>query len=269
MREAPYEDDVDVRSRALVVDLVSELAASPSGVAFIATCLDRIVERHDLKAALAILDDEVLGMQMFNAGRRPLDLDQPPSALLRQGAGIHTDPALPESVGELSAVSQLCDLALRLDRLRYESLHDPLTGLYNRRGFDEHLGAAVSRSVRYGWSFALVLLDLDGFKAINDRLGHQGGDLVLKDVGERLRHGLRSGDLAARVGGDEFALLVHLEGPSSVDVILDRLHGPGGFGAPVDVTWTAGLAMCPDQADTVEGLYREADRRLYEAKAPA
>jgi diguanylate cyclase (GGDEF)-like protein len=137
--------------------------------------------------------------------------------------------------------------------------------LYNRRGFDDHLGASISRSVRYGWSFGLVLLDLDGFKAINDRIGHQGGDAVLRQVGEDLRHGLRAGDIAARVGGDEFALLLHIDGPNSIEAILDRLHGHQGGGSG-DITWTAGLAMCPDEASTVDDLYRFADQRLYEAK---
>jgi diguanylate cyclase (GGDEF)-like protein len=160
----------------------------------------------------------------------------------------------------------LCEVALRLDRLHYESLHDPLTGLYNRRGFDDHLAASISRSVRYGWSFGLVLLDLDGFKAINDRIGHQGGDTVLRSVGEQLRHGLRAGDIAARVGGDEFALLLHIDGLNSIDAILDRLHGGHGVNDAGDITWTAGMAMCPDEASSVDDLYRFADQRLYEAK---
>ena len=119
--------------------------------------------------------------------------------------------------------------------------------------------------MRYGWSFGLVLLDLDGFKAINDRIGHQGGDAVLRQVGEQLRHGLRAGDIAARVGGDEFALLLHIDGPNSIEAILDRLHGHQGDSG--DITWTAGLAMCPDEASTVDDLYRVADQRLYESKA--
>jgi len=257
----------DARARSLLTDLVNELAVSPSGVSFIATCLDRLIETWDLREARAVLNDPVLGLQLFNAGRRPLDLGEMPSKLLARGPGIHTEPTMVDEADEFDAVGKLCEVALRLDRLHYESLHDPLTGLYNRRGFDEQLGAAISRSVRYGWSFGLVLLDLDGFKAINDRLGHQGGDAVLRQVGEALRHGMRSGDIAARVGGDEFALLLHIDGPSSLDAILERLHGAGGFSEADDVGWTAGLAMCPDEASTVDDLYRVADQRLYEAKA--
>jgi diguanylate cyclase (GGDEF)-like protein len=263
----PGQDGVpDARARPLLTDLVNELSVSPSGVSFIASCLDRLVVAWDLREAQAVLNDAVLGLQLFNAGRRPFELDRLPSGILNRGTGIHTDPTMVEEADDLDAIARLCEVALRLDRLHYESLHDPLTGLYNRRGFDDHLGASISRSVRYGWSFGLVILDLDGFKAINDRIGHQGGDTVLRQVGEQLRHGLRAGDIAARVGGDEFALLLHIDGPNSIEAILDRLHGHQGNNDG-DITWTAGLAMCPDEASTVDDLYRVADQRLYESKA--
>jgi diguanylate cyclase (GGDEF)-like protein len=263
----PGQDGVpDARARPLLTDLVNELSVSPSGVAFIASCLDRLVAAWDLREAQAVLNDAVLGLQLFNAGRRPFELDRLPSGILNRGTGIHTDPTMVDEADDLDAIARLCEVALRLDRLHYESLHDPLTGLYNRRGFDDHLGASISRSVRYGWSFGLVILDLDGFKAINDRIGHQGGDTVLRQVGEQLRHGLRAGDIAARVGGDEFALLLHIDGPNSIEAILDRLHGHQGHNDG-DITWTAGLAMCPDEASTVDDLYRVADQRLYESKA--
>ena len=251
----------------LLTELVNALSAAPSGVSFIASCLDRLLEHFDLRGAHAVINDEVLGLQLFNAGRKPFDLDQLPSAVLARGPGIHTEPTLPDEAADLDAVGRLCEVALRLDRLHYESLHDPLTGLYNRRGFDEHLSASISRSVRYGWSFGLVLIDLDEFKAINDRIGHQGGDAVLRDVGERIRHGLRAGDMAARVGGDEFALLLHVDQPSAIDVILERLREPVDVGEADPVAFTAGLAMCPDEASTVDELYRVADQRLYGAKA--
>lgn len=267
LREPGLEGMPAIRERALLTELVGDLSVAPSGVAFIATCLDRLVEHFDLREAKAVVNDAILGLQLFNAGRRPFDLDQLPSTFIGRGAGIHTEPALPDEAEELDAIARLCEVALRLDRLHYESLHDPLTGLYNRRGFDEHLSAAVGRSVRYGWSFGLVLLDLDGFKSINDKLGHQGGDAVLRQVGERLRHGLRAGDVAARVGGDEFALLLHIEGPNTLEAILERLHGPGAFADAGEVRWTAGMAMAPDEASTVDELYRVADSRLYEAKA--
>jgi diguanylate cyclase (GGDEF)-like protein len=250
----------------LLTELVNALAVAPSGVSFIASCLDRLMEHFDLREAQAVISDDVLGLQLFNAGRRPFDLDQLPSGVLARGPGIHTEPTLPEEAADVDAIAHLCEVALRLDRLHYESLHDPLTGLYNRRGFDEHLGSSISRSVRYGWGFGLVLIDLDGFKSVNDRIGHQGGDAVLREVGERIRHGLRAGDVAARVGGDEFALLLHVDDRSGIDVVIERLHGPIEIGDGETVEFTTGVCMCPDDASTVDDLYRVADQRLYEAK---
>jgi diguanylate cyclase (GGDEF)-like protein len=255
------------RPTSLLASLVEELAAAPSGVGFISGALDRLIGHWELRGAVAVVDDSMLGLQLFTAGRRPLDLSWPPSSVLGRGPGIHTDPTVVDGADELAAVAHLCAVAFRLDRLHYESLHDPLTGLYNRRGFEEQLAQAVSRSLRYGWAFGLVLIDLDQFKAINDRLGHQGGDTVLREVGDRLRHGLRSGDVAARVGGDEFALLIHTDDAKTLPPVLERLHLPvQALNDETEVQWAAGMVLCPDEASSVDELYRIADRRLYESK---
>ncbi len=257
-------------SNALLNGLIEDLAAAPSGVGFIAGCLARLISHWGVRSAVAIVDDPLLGLQLFNAGRRPLDLSFLPSTAMARGPGIHTEPTVVDAADELSAVAHLCAVAFRLDRLHYESLHDALTGLYNRRGFEEQLSQAVSRSLRYGWAFGLVLIDLDGFKLINDRIGHQGGDLVLREVADRLRHGLRSGDVAARVGGDEFALLLHTDDAASLPPVLDRLHVPVSvLEDPPEIEWAAGMALCPDEASTADDLYRIADRRLYESKGAA
>jgi diguanylate cyclase (GGDEF)-like protein len=241
-----------------------------SGVGFVARCLDRLIEALSLRDAIAVLHDPVLGPQLFTAGRRPLPFDAVPSVLLARGPGIHTDPTVPDHAGDLDAVRNLCEVALRLDRLQYESLHDPLTGLYNRRGFETQLLHAVSRAQRYRWPFALVLLDLDGFKHVNDRRGHHYGDLVLRAVGERLRLGLRAGDVAARVGGDEFALLVTVEDSTELNPVLARIGQASVLGIldeADDVSWTIGVALCPADAGAADELARIADRRLYTAKA--
>ncbi len=249
-------------------ELAAELALAGSGVGFVARCLDRLVEAFSLRDAVAVVHDPVLGPQIFTAGRRPLPLDATPSAWIARGPGIHTEPAMLDHANDLEAVRNLCEVALRLDRLQYESLHDSLTSLYNRRGFEAQVVHAVSRAQRYKWNFALVLLDLDGFKAINDQLGHHHGDLVLRNVGERLRLGLRAGDVAARFGGDEFAVLLHLGGSTEVGPVLDRLGSTSvlDLDDDLDVTWTTGVAICPDEAGTAEELLRLADRRLYENK---
>ncbi|MBA2280774.1 MAG: GGDEF domain-containing protein [Actinomycetota bacterium] len=255
-------------SLGLVHELTAELSLATSGVGFIARCLDRLVERLELTDAIAVLHDPVLGPQIFTAGRRPLPVDTVPSLLLDRGAGIHTEPTTLDHAADLEAIRHLCEVAFRLDRLQHESLHDPLTGLHNRRGFDAQLVQAVSRAQRHRLTFAHVLLDLDGFKSINDRLGHQRGDAVLRGVGERLRLGLRAGDVAARVGGDEFALIVHVGDEPELLPVLDRLGERSVLRDEVDdVGWTVGISICPDDGATAEELYRIADKRLYEAKS--
>src|SRR4051794_41305566 len=94
------------------------------------------------------------------------------------------------------------------------------------------LSQAVSRSQRYGWPFALMILDLNGFKKLNDRLGHAAGDATLRAVGIELRHSLRAGDVAARIGGDEFALLLANGGPGLLRPPLGRLGEAGNPAAP-------------------------------------
>ena len=240
------EAEAESRGRILLADLVNELAAAPSGVSFIATCLDRVVETWNLLEARAVVNDPVLGLQLFNAGRRPLELDEMPSTILARGAGIHTEPTMLDEADDIDAIAQAVRGRARVSTGCTTSrctIRSP--GCTTGAGSTSTSAAAISRSVRYGWSFGLVIIDLDGFKAINDRIGHQGGDAVLRQVGEQLRQGLRSGDIAARVGGDEFALLLHIEGPSSLEAILDRLHGTGGFGEAGDVAWTAGSRCVP------------------------
>src|SRR5205814_8669800 len=117
--------------------------------------------------------------------RRPLDAED--EALLEAPPGLYTERPLTESELDRSLLISLCTLALRLDVLRYDAWHDPLTGLYDRRSFDRLLEMAVARSVRYGWPFTLVMLDLDDLKVINDREGHAAGDEALRDLAERFR----------------------------------------------------------------------------------
>ena len=269
VRDAALEQIEQTSVRTLVHELTGELAVATSGVGFVASCLERLAHTLELRSAVAVLHDPVLGPQLFTAGRRPLALDSTPSELIAKGPGIHTEPTVLDRSDDLEAMRNLCEIALRLDRLQYESLHDPLTGLYNRRGFDTQLVQAVSRAQRYRWTFALVLLDLDGFKAINDSRGHQYGDTVLRTVADRLRIGMRVGDIAGRVGGDEFAVIVHMSGHPELAPVLDRLGDPSLFGLEdgEDVGWTVGMALCPDEAASADELFSLADRRLYDAKA--
>lgn len=157
-------------------------------------------------------------------------------------------------------------------QLESQAITDALTGLLNRRGFHQSLEASLARIERNGRRMAVLYLDLDGFKLINDSLGHEAGDRVLRRVAEQLKHCLRPYDILARMGGDEFtALLDELEHPEDAARVAEKLielvsvrHRIEG----IDVTLGAsvGIACFPECGQSVDGLLRAADIAMYEAK---
>lgn len=158
----------------------------------------------------------------------------------------------------------------RLDHLAH---YDPVTGLANRIQFHKELPRAAERAKRQGSNLAVVFLDLDDFKVVNDTLGHDVGDCLLRSVGERLAGALRRGDLVCRLGGDEFTVI--LEGIHSlrtaVDVVsklievLAREHDINGHALHVGVS--AGIALYPAQTEDLGDLLRFADIAMYQAKS--
>lgn len=157
-----------------------------------------------------------------------------------------------------------------LERL-HEAVHDGLTGLANRRAFFDHLSDALT-DMRTSTHVSVLILDLDGFKDINDRLGHQVGDALLVSFAERLERSLPDGAIAARLGGDEFAALLVTHGDDPpVDELAARLHhrlseplAVDGF--PVTVGVSIGLATSPEDGMTTRDLMHGADVAMYEAK---
>ena len=157
------------------------------------------------------------------------------------------------------------------DELAALARTDPLTGLLNRRGLNEALDRETARARRTGATVALVLLDLDRFKVLNDTLGHQAGDAALVSVAELLRRGLRAGDVAGRWGGDEFVIVfVDLPAEVAYDVV-DRLRAhlthPSHARRSYRVSFSAGVAALTGEAATVDALMHQADQALYAAKA--
>jgi diguanylate cyclase (GGDEF)-like protein/PAS domain S-box-containing protein len=149
---------------------------------------------------------------------------------------------------------------------------DALTGLLNRRGFQQALETAISRTERSGQGLAVLYLDLDGFKRINDSLGHGAGDLLLRRVAEQLKACLRPYDTLARMGGDEFiAIFDSLGHPEDAARVAEKLIEQVSVrqrlnGIEVTVGASVGIACYPECGQTVEGLLRAADMAMYEAK---
>src|SRR3954451_12754324 len=239
--------------------LADELATNESGLAIIYRALDALVATHGLEDAAIVIDEPNLGRQVFRAGRKVLDEDD--EALLAAPAGLYTEPPLPDDELDRSMVNSVCVLALRMDVLRYDAWHDPLTGLDDRRSFDRLLEVAVANSNRYSWAFALVIIDMDLLKRINDRHGHAAGDLALRDLAERMQHTLRYGDSAARIGGDEFAMILPNTDADAVAPLLERIRATPGLRAEPPA-FSFGVAMCPTEAETPTALFELADDRL-------
>ncbi len=166
-------------------------------------------------------------------------------------------------------ISKLKKSEAQLTRL---ALEDPLTGLPNRRAFTESMKSSLARAGRSNASVALLLVDLDGFKLLNDTLGHDHGDLVLQTMAQRLRETTRAGDVACRLGGDEFAVIV--DGVTDLrvaeqvaDRLINALRRPFTLdGKPTSMSSSVGISIYPLDAPTDAALFKHADLALYRAK---
>lgn len=161
----------------------------------------------------------------------------------------------------------LSRLRIRAEEFEQLATRDSLTGLSNRRLGEERLAAEVARSERHGHPLSILLLDLNRFKGINDRYGHQAGDLVLKKFGERLGRAIRASDLAVRLGGDEFLVILPECLPERIPILLGRL---GEFevqweGEKFAVSSAAGWAGYRN-GETPSQLLERADKSLYANK---
>lgn len=174
--------------------------------------------------------------------------------------------------GYRGIVRDVSDQIAYQQQLLEMAYHDPLTGLGNRKAFDEQLGQALLRAGSGGSELALLYLDLDRFKEVNDRFGHDIGDALLRTVAERVRSTLRQPDKAYRLGGDEFAVLLEDSQENNPQRLAERLLAalvqPIALnGERIDfVTPSIGIALYPRHAGDAEGLVRAADSAMYEAK---
>ena len=227
------------------------------------------------EAWMSLTGDAVLAKAVEGGGRRgrrptevevTITIGEPRRLLASCGA-------LPAAAGSgmLVTLVDLTSQYRREQRLVFEATHDQLTGVANRAWLDRALAEAMERQRRYGEPFALLYLDLDSFKPVNDRLGHAGGDFVLRAVAERWTRIVRASDLLARVGGDEFVVLVqHVADAAEVSALAGRLSealaDPFAVdGGQVVVSVTVGVAF-PASGSTVADAIAQADRAMYREK---
>jgi diguanylate cyclase (GGDEF)-like protein len=174
----------------------------------------------------------------------------------------------------LAAIAAIAiESMLNRERLRRAGMTDGLTGVHNRRYFDHRSLIEFSQAVRHRYPLACLFLDIDHFKAVNDRHGHPAGDEVLRQVGGLIQRSLRTGDLAARYGGEEFVVLLprtDLPGAREVAERIRLMVQDAPFvtpeGGTIAATLSVGLAMLPAAATSFAELLSSADRALYEAK---
>lgn len=168
--------------------------------------------------------------------------------------------------------TDISDMKQAFDEMAHLASHDALTGLVNRRLFRELLDQTITLARRDNSRSALIYLDLDGFKPVNDLLGHAVGDQLLMEVAQRLEHNVRESDTVARVGGDEFIVLLHNTenreaAEHTVINILTHLAQPLEVaGQRVTVSGSAGIAMIPEEGLDADDLIKKADLALYQCK---
>jgi diguanylate cyclase (GGDEF)-like protein/PAS domain S-box-containing protein len=168
--------------------------------------------------------------------------------------------------------TDITELKAGQEQLRDLALHDPLTGLGNRSLLKEHIARAISNGETHGTQFAVVLLDLDGFKRVNDSLGHVVGDELLKSAAGRLVSALRSEDVVTRMGGDEFVILLNgTSNPKTLHSVATRIltaiERPFKIqDMSLHVTTSIGLAVYPEHGTSEETLLKHADLAMYRAK---
>ena len=176
--------------------------------------------------------------------------------------------------GPAYGLAMIEDISRRKDAeeaLRHQALHDPLTGLANRMLFRDRIEQAARQARREGGPLAVLIMDIDRFKEINDQLGHQAGDAFLQEVASRLLEVLRASDTVARLGGDEFGLLLAGRSATEVEAAVERIVAavecPAVVGGiPLVVEGSIGVACFPGDGEDVDTLLRHADAAMYSAK---
>ena len=225
------------------------------------------VAKKDLPRIRARLDDHQSG------GRIEFEFDVP-GGPLRPVEVLSRPIEFRGRKGFVSAVRDLTERKRSEQKIRHLAHHDPLTDLCNRRALTDRLTQMVALAERSGYQLGVLYLDLDRFKPVNDLLGHEAGDMLLVEVARRLKELVRTSDIIARVGGDEFVVVQSVSTRSDVSDaakrIISALSEPFLIGEEEAVIGTSvGIAMFPADGRTAEELVRNADKAMYHAKQTA
>lgn len=223
----------------------------------------------------------LIGLLLARKVARPLSSISEAANKLRRGEeavipftrGIKDIEVLSSSLSIL--IAELTERKSELVRMEDKAHHDKLTGLLNRSSMDDVVQRAVRQAEERGGGLAFMYMDLDGFKAINDRYGHGVGDLLLKEVAARLRSSSRAGDYLFRMGGDEFVLILSVSGSEAEQeaeevarLVLESVRKPFDIEYHrMGVSCSIGLAMWPQEGRDIDELLRDADEALYVSKS--
>jgi diguanylate cyclase (GGDEF)-like protein len=233
----------------------------------------------DLSSVNTVLKQELAGVDALP------DVEQ---ALVKSGT---VEAKVHEAAEELSVVNQALEAELREREMlenqlvavreqeeaaRHAAFHDPLTGLPNRVLFNDRLEHGIAQARRHGWTMAVMFVDLNDFKSINESYGHDVGDKVLEIISQRLRESTRADDTVSRHGGDEFLyLLMEIRDESDITMIVKKLIRT--IEQPCDVnirdliispivTASVGISIFPKNAETADELIKSADKAMFRAK---
>ncbi|WP_373389164.1 diguanylate cyclase domain-containing protein [Pseudomonas alcaligenes] len=244
---------------------ISRLGQRIAQVVLLASLLALLVAAIASRAMTRSLKSINLAVQQFASERKssplPLERQDELGQLARSFAQMQED-----ILDQLEALNQ------SRSALEHLARHDPLTGLPNRRMFFERLEHALASARRNAHPLAVLFVDLDHFKELNDSLGHSIGDRVLQAVANLLRSATRESDTVARLGGDEFVVLIEqLDDPHQVIAVLHKLHERFQLpmlldGHEVQVQASMGVSLFPRDGDDIESLLQQADRAMYAAK---
>jgi len=281
----------DESANELILKAASGLATDPASVSAVRAGEGVSGEVIDTGKPVMVTDLRIAGRKAAPAERRyktnsfisyPIMIGGRKVGVLnvtdKSGGGVYdeVDLSLLEIIGPQVALAlERAEWQERATEFQLMSITDSLTGLPNRRYLEERLSEELNRSKRYDYPMSFLMIDIDDFKAYNDKNGHQAGDVALQITAHCLKGALRAVDIASRYGGEEFCILLPQTGISEAGVIADRIRHrvsttefPHGKAQPLGhVTISVGVSTFSKNVDTSENIIAAADRALYQAKS--